>query len=231
MTPFRLLSANLWNLNADPAGFIRLIERVDADVVCMQELSPPTARLVEELLPFGELSPARNQFGMGIALQRPAKLGRIEMRHRSARTAVLDPDDWPELAAPLEIINIHLAAPDYRGPLRSLHHRSHQLADLEAYLEAEGDRPRLLVGDLNSTPLWPAYRRLRRRFADAASDVARAGGTRPARTWGPTPASRRLLRIDHALVADVEVAAVEVVEVPGSDHSGLVVDVAGVTAR
>ena len=80
------------------------------------------------------------------------------------------------------------------------------------------------MGDLNATPLWPVYRRLTRRLQDGAWD-RRARQRRAARAdVGPWPGAPRLLRIDHVLVRGVTVSAVRVVDLPGSDHSALVVD-------
>ena len=83
----------------------------------------------------------------------------------------------------------------------------------------------MLVGDFNSTPLWPAYHRVCARMNDAALMVARRRGERPARTWGPWSGAPRLLRIDHGFVAGAEPEGFRVVEVPGSDHSAVVLDV------
>jgi endonuclease/exonuclease/phosphatase family metal-dependent hydrolase len=86
----------------------------------------------------------------------------------------------------------------------------------------------MLVGDLNATPGWPVYHRLVARLHDAALQVAARSGTRPEPTWGLRSDSTRWLRIDHALVSGVEVDALRVVDVPGSDHSALVIDITGV---
>jgi endonuclease/exonuclease/phosphatase (EEP) superfamily protein YafD len=82
----------------------------------------------------------------------------------------------------------------------------------------------VLVGDQNTTPRWPAYRRLASTLTDAALETARREGRRPGRTWG-LRYGPRLLRIDHALVAGVTVDDVQVLPIAGSDHHALVVDV------
>jgi endonuclease/exonuclease/phosphatase (EEP) superfamily protein YafD len=80
------------------------------------------------------------------------------------------------------------------------------------------------VGDLNATPNWPAYRRLRGRFDDAAEQAARRVGRAPGRTWGPWPGSPRLLRIDHVLVQGLVGTGSRVLPLRGSDHSALVAE-------
>jgi endonuclease/exonuclease/phosphatase family metal-dependent hydrolase len=82
------------------------------------------------------------------------------------------------------------------------------------------------VGDLNSTPRWPAYRRLAGELYDAAVIAAARSGRAPAPTWGPTPRSPRLLRIDHVLTSACDVLDFQVVPVAGSDHSAVLADLA-----
>lgn len=217
----RVLTANLWNGGADPAGVAEVVEAWAVDVACTQELAPEQAEALARVLPHGCLEPARDHTGMGIALRRPAGLRRLELAGRDAWVAELDPAHWPGLAECLEVISVHIVGPHL---LRGWRQRRGQLHALERYLDGAGPRPRLLVGDLNATPLWPVYRRLTRRLHDGPADVARRRGARPQRTWGPTPRSPRLLRIDHALVAGVHVEDAHVVPLPGGDHSALLVD-------
>ena len=82
----------------------------------------------------------------------------------------------------------------------------------------------MLAGDLNATPLWPAYRRLRTRFDDAAAEAARRIGRKPEGTWGPWSGSARLFRIDHMLVQGLVAIESRVLPLRGSDHSALVAD-------
>ncbi|MFO0689836.1 MAG: hypothetical protein U0900_14155 [Myxococcota bacterium] len=72
--------------------------------------------------------------------------------------------------------------------------------------------------------MWPLYRRLARQMRDGALEVARREGRRVQATWGPKPESPRLLRIDHAFVQGLEVEGFRVVTIPGSDHSGILME-------
>jgi endonuclease/exonuclease/phosphatase (EEP) superfamily protein YafD len=123
----------------------------------------------------------------------------------------------------ITVVNAHIVAPHVGPPWTIAALRRRQTHDLVRYLRAV-PRPLVLVGDLNSTPLWPAYRRLARTLTDAAREAARREGRRPARTWG-LRYGPRLFRIDHALVAGVTVDDVQVLPIAGSDHHALVVDV------
>ena len=84
--------------------------------------------------------------------------------------------------------------------------------------------PRLLVGDFNATPYWPWYRRMVSQFTDAAVAVADKTGTPARPTWGPWPGARKVLRIDHGFLRGLAVEGFEVLDVVGSDHRALVMD-------
>jgi endonuclease/exonuclease/phosphatase family metal-dependent hydrolase len=219
----RILTANLRNGGADPRAFAELVAAWEVDVVAVQELGPEQARALAEVRPHGQLDPGRDFRGMGIALARPAKPARIPSTYRDVHAVQLDPEHWPEIAAPLEILNVHVAAPHVWKPWRQLDRRRRQLSDLLAHVDAAPARPRLLVGDLNATPAWPVYRRIAERFEDLAHTHARSRRARPARTWprGSLP----LLRIDHCFGSGLCAERVEVVDLPGSDHRGLLADV------
>jgi endonuclease/exonuclease/phosphatase family metal-dependent hydrolase len=220
----RVVTANLKNGGADPPAFARLVETLAADVVAVQEITPPQADALAAVLPFGTLEPMRNYMGMGIALRRPGAVCRVPLPHRSAFATEVEIEGSP--GRPVEILNVHMAAPHRPPPWWTLPYRRRQLRALEAYLDGAPRPHRAIAGDLNSTPLWPLYRRLARRFRDAALEAAARDGGRTASTWGPWPGAPRLLRIDHVLVAGLDVRGVRVVPIAGSDHSALVVDLA-----
>jgi endonuclease/exonuclease/phosphatase family metal-dependent hydrolase len=218
---FRLLTANLANGAADPSAFADLVEAAEPDVVAVQELAPEQAEALARVLPFGKLEPARDHHGMGIALRAPGSVRRLSLPYRSAFVAELA---WPEDDDPVEVLNLHLAAPHVHPVVQRFLDRRGQVRDVIAHLGATPRRRRVLAGDLNATPLWPAYRRLRAHLLDAIADAARRSGRRPQRTWGPWSGSARLLRIDHVLVQGLAATATRVLPLRGSDHSALVAD-------
>jgi endonuclease/exonuclease/phosphatase (EEP) superfamily protein YafD len=222
----RILTANLWNGRADPARLAALIEAEDVDVACVQELSHEQAEALACVLPYGRLEPAGDFTGMGIALRRPAEVASLPLAYRPLRTARLDPKDWPGLADPLAIWNVHVRAPHSFPQHTSFAIRRRQLRELLDHLR-EAPARLALVGDFNATPVWPVYRRLAAELRDAAHHVAAARGARPARTWPNLPglAWLRLLRIDHAFVRGVDPHDVRVLEIAGSDHDAVCVDV------
>jgi len=224
----RILSANLMNGGADPAAFAELVRATGAEVVAAQELAPEQADALARVLAHGTLDPRRDHRGMGIALARPAHASRIRLRYRDAHAALLDPEQWPGLRTPLEVLNVHMAnAATLRRPLTQVARRREQVRGLLAHLDQSPEQTRVLVGDLNATPLWPAYRRLASRLEDLSALHARRRGSRPARTWPRGLGRFRLVRIDHCLARGCEVARVEVLELRGSDHCALLVELAG----
>ena len=223
--PIRLLTANLLNGRADPAALARLLREREIDVAALQELGDEQAAAVAEVLPFGKLEPADDYNGMGIALRRPAEVRRLPLRFRDARVTELSPAEWPSLAAPLEVMNLHIQPPHSLPPWASLLRRRDQLRAVAAYLAAVPRDHRVVAGDLNATPRWPVYRQLAALVPDAVERHAREQGHRPPLTWGPWPGAPRLLRIDHVLAHGVRVVHCETVAIRGSDHHGVLVEV------
>lgn len=222
----RILSANLWNGGAHPEAFADLVAALAVDVVCVQELTPDQADALSSVMPHGELDPNNDYTGMGIAMRRPAKIHRVPLTCRDVRVATLQPSEWPGLSGPLELANLHMAAPHTLRPKLGLGLRVKQMRDLLPWLgRADKPKQRVMVGDFNATPVWPVYRQIVSHFTDAAVKVAGRLGERPKPTWGPWAGSPRLLRIDHAMIDGVDAEQVRVVHVPGSDHSAVVVDI------
>lgn len=186
--------------------------------MAVQELATTQAEALASAFPFGTLAVQPHR--MGIALRQPGCVRRIDLFGRSAYAGDVAADGS---GARITVVNAHIVAPHVGPPWRVAALRRRQTHDLDTYLRS-APRPLVLVGDLNSTPLWPAYRRLARTLTDAALQAARREGRRPSRTWG-LRYGPRLFRIDHALVAGVTVDNVQVLPIAGSDHHALVVDV------
>jgi endonuclease/exonuclease/phosphatase family metal-dependent hydrolase len=219
-----VFSANLRRGGADPEALEALLRLHDVDVAAFQEFSGHQQRAVASVLPGGSL-PLGDPPKMALALRRSAAVERIALRGRHALRALLQPEDWPGLAAPLEIVSAHIQAPHLWPAWRSLALRRVQLRGLLSHLGATPDLHRVVVGDLNATPLWPVYRRLTRVLEDAALLHARSQSRSPDPTWSPWPEGRRILRIDHGLVGRVKVHDFRVLPVAGSDHAGILLEV------
>jgi len=232
----RLLTGNLYGPGGvEPAALVELLERENPDVLAFQELGESQYRAIERLglYPHGAANPGPDSLGMGLLLRFPASIRRLALPRRDAWIALMPvaphPDGAPS-AVPthqaLEIINVHVTAPHHRPPWRMISHRRTQIGALLSHLNSAGRRPRVLLGDLNSTTAFPAYRALRAHLRDAAFLAASRNGGRTYPTWAPRPGWPPLLRIDHVLVdPSVEVESLRVVPLPGSDHSAVLVDV------
>ena len=216
----RVLTANLYGERLDLERFRVLLKDHDPDVVLVQELSFRAADVLAEFLPHGLLVPDHGYDGRGLALRAPGHLQILPMASRDGLRARLGPPAWP---GSVEIVNVHLANPIVWPPWASLRLRRRQLDALMAHIS--GPAVRLVGGDFNASPAWPVYRRLTAHLDDAAKLLAKQKGTRPVRTWGPTPGTPKMLRIDHVFVEELKPLDAQVVALPGSDHSGLMVDV------
>lgn len=222
----RVLSANLWNGRADAERFADLMIELEVDVVAVQELGAAQAEALGRRFPHGVLEPADDYNGMGIVARLPLSVRHIAMSYRDARVADLVLRGADDAPVAVELVNVHVEAPHQSPTWRTVSRRRGQWRGLERHLNADPQRPRLVVGDFNSTPLWPFYRRVTTHLRDAALiHAARAGGA-VRRTWGPWPGSVRLVRIDHAFVHRLEVLDFQIIDVPNGDHNAVMVDVA-----
>lgn len=215
----RILTQNLFNGRAHPDALAQVLGEYEPDVVAVQELSTNSAEVLATWGATTLLDPRDDTTGMGLAVRGTASLSRLDFPHRDPIRALLTAAEWG-LDTDVEIVNAHVVNPIARPIRHSLRLRRAELAELEALLQREGaPQSRVLVGDLNSSPAWPVYRRLAALATDAA---VVAGAAR--RTWGPRPASPRMLRIDHAFVRGVKVIDAQLINVAGSDHRGLLVE-------
>lgn len=213
----RVLTANLLGDRSSPPALARLLKETSPDVVALQELAPSNANVLRTLYPDGLLRPALGTDGMGLVSRLPIVVRRLPLPRRSALLGTVTLPDH----STVEVWDVHLANPIAMPPTPGMRRAQVRLLG-EALDRARS--PLALVGDLNASPRWPAYRRLRTRLDDGVADWARENRTRPPRTWSYRPGLPRILRIDHALVRDMSVEDVRVLPVSGSDHSALVVD-------
>lgn len=214
------MTCNLWNGGARPEALAEVVRQHDPDVVLAQELSPSQAEALADHFHCGVLRPQRDTHGMGIALRHPAGVRELPMPRRNFLATRLSPGDWPGLTQPVDIFNVHLSSPNGLGRLPE---RRVQVARLRAQLAAVPG-PLLIAGDFNSFPLMPAYWQLKRSLTDVAGRAALRSLSPPKPTWGFNAQSRRLLRIDHMLVGKLRADRFRVVDIEGSDHSSLLVD-------
>ncbi len=219
MTSLRILSTNLLVDRADPDDLRRVIADAGPDVVVTQEMGTRSASVIRETHCHGHLDPRDDLFGMGIASKYPVVVEQLALDERPGWVARLDPDAWPNLEQPLDVLDVHLVNPVDRPWLATRDTRRRQIAQISAFLDGR-DAASVIVGDMNASPLWPEYRLL----AELGTDVALATST-TRRTWAPMTWGPRLLRIDHAFVAGARPVTTSVVRLRGTDHNALIVDI------
>ncbi|MDJ0665075.1 MAG: endonuclease/exonuclease/phosphatase family protein [Acidimicrobiia bacterium] len=212
----RILTANLYNGRARPAAFAEVLRAVQPHVVAVQELSENAAEVLAEWGVSRLLDPRDDTTGMGLATDVEASFDRLEFPYRNPVRATFDGSRWG--MGRVEALSTHLANPISRPWRSSRKLRTAELNALEHLLGTPAET-RIVVGDFNSSPVWPVYRRV----SDLATDGAREAGTAQA-TWGYFPWSPAMLRIDHAFIQGARAVETRAVKIAGSDHRGLIVE-------
>lgn len=208
----RLTTVNLWSGRADPPALARFLDSVQPDVVAAQEVGTDVVDVLSGSHPHGVVEGRDDVMGRALVATTPIEVHDLPMPARSGLRTTVDG---------VRVIAVHLANPV--DGLASVGVRRRQV---DAVLgEARGEHRVVVVGDMNATPIWPAYRRLRRELADGVADWAAATGRRPSRTWSKVPYGPALLRIDHVLTRGMVVTDCRVDRVEGSDHFAVTVDV------
>jgi endonuclease/exonuclease/phosphatase (EEP) superfamily protein YafD len=209
-----VLSANVLFGRADPDVVVGLVDRYDADVLSVQELTPSfVGRLrragLAERLPHSFLMPRPSGRGGGL-------YSRFPLTPLPRQTRFLLRMPRASIALPggrrLRLVAVHPQPPDlsleqWRAALRSMP-------------EADAGAPWLLIGDFNAGLDHAEFRDL---LAGGYRDAGDVAGEGLEATWGAGPDfSWGLIAIDHVL-ADrrLGVAGYGVAGLPGSDHRAI----------
>ena len=211
MAAVRVLTANLYTGRAIVSSFAAVLDREQPDVVICQEVGTDVAGLLERQFAHGiVIGDDHHHTGRAMVSQRPIVVDEVEMAHRPGLRTRFEVD-----GVGVELVGVHFANP-VMG-IGALLDRRRQVEAVLDHVDHHGT-PAVVVGDMNATPAWPAYRRLRTRLRDGVSDAHRQNGTSIERTWSVRPGWPALLRIDHILTAGVRLEGVAVHSVDGSDH-------------
>ncbi len=213
----RLVTMNLLGGRGVPADLERFLRVVRPDVVCAQEVGHDAGRILERWYPYGRVEPAFRAMGRALVASVPVDVDDVPMPFRSGLTTTL-PAECALGGA--RLIGVHLANPidPFTGPSV----RRGQLRALVPLLA--GDDPLIVAGDMNATPIWPAYRRLAGHLSDLVEEHADRSGVTPPRTWAKRPGGAVLLRIDHVFGRGVVAKRVDVDRLIGVDHLPVIVD-------
>jgi endonuclease/exonuclease/phosphatase (EEP) superfamily protein YafD len=216
-TGLEVAALNLWYQNERIGDVDEALAEVDADVIVFTEFTPEhEAALLESSLAaefpnrFGASGP-RDE-GVVVWSRFPIATGESNMLPRGLDLTVAGPDG-----------DIRLVAMHFPTPLDDFDGWRHELA-VASDLGRTTDRPTLLIGDLNSSYWHPDFRELLDAGFVDANTAAGSGFSTSWPTRWPVPA---FVRLDHALTAGGLVSTgIDDIDVPGSDHRGLVVSVA-----
>jgi endonuclease/exonuclease/phosphatase family metal-dependent hydrolase len=217
--PLRVMTANLYGDAADGIGTVAVVAEQDVDVLVLQEITAATLADMDraglaDLLPHRAGRPAEGAEGTMVLAREP--LG---------TAALLDTvwDGWRVQRGDLTILGVHLISPvDHSAWVGD-----HEVL-LDAAVAADAD---LVVGDLNATVDHAPMRRLEDAGFRSATELANDGFQPTWPAYGfesvlgiPVP---HVVAIDHVLVGDrLTAISTHTVDLPGSDHRGLVAEVA-----
>ncbi len=233
--PLRVMTANVVTVNDQPASLAEAVLQQSPDVLAVQELGAPMARVLAQRLrdryPYQALYPDPSGRGMGVLSRYPiVGDSRPEMGAGTCNCQQVTIDfDGQQIT----LLNAHPHSPDVK--VRRLggvpFPRGFATAETEAavatLVRRAGtiEQPVLVVGDLNTSDRQPSYHLIRGSLGDAYREAG----------WGfgyTFPAERvfrltliPLVRIDYVLHGEGWAArAARTVDLPGSDHRGVVAD-------
>jgi endonuclease/exonuclease/phosphatase (EEP) superfamily protein YafD len=217
-SPLRVFHGNLLYYNGRTADLARAVVDIDADVIAFTEYTEVHAGGMY-------VSPLAQSFPYRIEHPDP-RAGGSAIWSRFPLTEVTAPPSLYQSSAAV------VAAPDpvtlfVVHPPNPLDHLRYWHDELErlAALRHAASPPAIVVGDFNATYWHPPFRRL---LAAGWRDAHHLAGRGFSSSWPDDKAwLPPFLRLDHALVDDsLVVTAVSDVDLPGSDHRGLIVTVA-----
>ena len=219
--PLRVASANLLVVNDTPAVLAAELERFDADIYFLQELSAAWDEEFERLgfwrrYPFNQRYTGEDAFGCAIASRLPVRDIQVFFSAELPQMrGVLRLDGHD-----IDVVNVHLLPPRTQEYTRYYHLGADALLDI---VRRFGPRSFIVAGDFNSTP----DSAFATQMSALADDAWEAGGRGFGFTWPNGMFQYPPIRIDHVFVSrDLGVLDVRVGDGVGSDHRPVVADVA-----
>ena len=214
--PLTVVHANLLFDNIRIADVAGTLARLDADVLTFSEYTPHHARLLHST-PLAAEYPHRIEMAAALASGTA-----LWSRHP------ITPDDPPATrhhavvgdvagpGGPVRILVVHTQSP--------VIHHGQWAGDLAILAQVTPGRPAVMTGDFNAAWWHPEFRAL---LANGWRDVHQIVGRGLSGSWPVgNVLAPRFIRLDHALVNDgLVVEHVVDLDIPGSDHRGLLVSV------
>jgi endonuclease/exonuclease/phosphatase (EEP) superfamily protein YafD len=217
----RVASANLLVVNETPAALAEELERFDADIYFLQELSSEWDEELERLgfwrrHPFNKRLTGEDAFGVAIASRLPVRDIQVFWSAELPQMrGILRLDDRD-----IELVSMHLLPPRTQEYTRTYHLGAEALLDIVRRL---GQRSFIVAGDFNSMPDSDLAARMR----EVSDDAWEASGRGFGFTWPNGVFPYPPVRLDHVFVSrDLGVLRARVGQGAGSDHRPVVADVA-----
>ncbi|MFE3291254.1 endonuclease/exonuclease/phosphatase family protein [Rhodococcus sp. NPDC059234] len=219
-----VMQANIFFGNSDVEGVVAQVRSKQVDILTVDELTPGAvprlgAAGLDEVLPYRYLRPTELGGGTGIWSRHPLSAQTEHMGFvMNMLSARVDPPGRP----PFVVVAAHPLPPVPRQQTDIWAREMAQVRDILQGLRGGGE-PVIVGADFNSTYDHAQFRAL---LGDGFRDAAEQSGagalrTYPADRWWPP-----VLAIDHVLVAGGTATSAGIVELPGSDHRGVVATVA-----
>ena len=217
----RIVSANLLMVHDNPPLLAAELDRLDADVYFLQELSPHWDDELERRgfwsrYPFNKRLTSEDSFGTAIASRLPVRdLDVFWSAELPQMRGVLRVDDRD-----IALLNVHLLPP------RSLDYVPYYRQgadDLVVMVKQLGANSFIVAGDFNSTPDSSFVARMR----GLSDDAWEAAGSGFGFTWPNGMFTLPPMRLDHVFVSpDLGVLRATLGVGLGSDHRPIIADVA-----
>lgn len=227
----RVATCNLCFRNQDARAIVAALGGLGADIVMLQELTPPVAQALAQLggqYPHQLLHAAERQNGLGIISRLPLRAASLDADARIQRASASLGQRQ------IALINAHPTIADMRwrrllgrfpvlvgyAPGRRQEHIDALLAQIDA---TAGDL--IVAGDFNTAEGEPPYRQLAARLRDSFAEAGRGFGFTFPLGMGGAPLPRPLIRIDYVWVR----GAITPLRAArgrsgGSDHAAVVAD-------
>ncbi len=207
----RVLHMNVFQPNSDHVQIIEKALASHADVISVQEVDDIWAQVLVEKLaleyPFQLIEPRSNCYGIALFSKLPFQSVELIEQHGSPFIKVVIDLNGRSI----RLISAHATSPiSYRHFAR----RNAQLRDLADHIAGQ-DITTVVIGDLNTVHWDRAHRQFRLRSG------LKAVNDPDLRTW-PAIGPFALIPLDHLLITDdLAVQRIDRIDLPGSDHRGL----------
>lgn len=216
----RVMQANLLFGQADPDSLTRTVRERSIEVLTVQEL---TETLAASLRAAGLEQVLRHQYL--VPDERGGGGAGIYSRYPLTDTRELNGYGPTNLAAEVGFAPAFTLLAVHPGPayITPPDIWTNELRNLRAALdEAGASGPVIVSGDFNATYLHKQFRDL---LAAGYSDAAEQLGAGIVRTYPADKTYPAVIGIDHVLMKGAQARSLDRVEIEGSDHYGLIVDV------